>query len=41
MPLSKHMSVDQMMHELKTKGSRKRSRKQRLAIALSVKRQGK
>lgn len=41
MPLSKHMSVGAMMHELKTKGKRKRSRKQRLAIALDVKRRGK
>ena len=37
MPFSKHMSVGQMMHEMKEKGSRKRSRKQKLAIALSVK----
>lgn len=38
MPLSSKMSVGQIVHELKTKGTRKRSRKQVLAIALSVKR---
>ena len=38
MPLSKKMSVGKIIHELKTKGTRKRSRKQMLAIALSVKR---
>ena len=41
MPLSKHMSVGEMMHEMDTKGKKKRSRKQKLAIALEVKRKGK
>ena len=41
MPLRSNMSVGAIMHELKTKGTRKRSRKQMLAIALSVKRKGK
>ena len=38
MPLNSKMSVGSIVHELKTKGTRKRSRKQMLAIALSVKR---
>lgn len=40
MPLNSKMSVGSMIHELKTKGKKKRSRKQMLAIALSVKRRG-
>lgn len=38
MPLKPNMSVGGIIHELKTKGKHKRSRKQMLAIALSVKR---
>lgn len=41
MPLSSKMSVRKIIHELKTKGKRKRSRKQMIAIALDVKRKGK
>ena len=41
MPLSSKMSVGEIIHELKTKGTRKRSRKQQIAIALSVRRKGK
>jgi len=40
MPLSSKMSVGQIIHELKTKGKRKRSRKQNIAIALDIKRRG-
>lgn len=36
MPLSPKMSVGDIIHELKTKGKRKRSRKQMIAIALRV-----
>ena len=35
MPLPKTRDVGKLLHELKTKGTRKRSRKQMLAIALS------
>lgn len=41
MPLSPSMSVGQIIHELKTKGTRKRSRRQMVAIALAVKRKSK
>lgn len=35
MPLPKTTNVGKIMHELKTKGTKKRSRKQMIAIALS------
>ncbi|MEB3215557.1 MAG: hypothetical protein VKN72_04740 [Nostocales cyanobacterium 94392] len=37
MPLSPKMSVGSIIHELKHKGKKKRSRKQMVAIAMSIK----